>query len=193
MTQTTPSGTTRRERRAAEQKSARRKKIAIVAAAVLLIGAGAALAYFLGRDDGGDSAPSTSTSHSTRSTTTSLGVPTTTTGGAGSTTTTSGPGSTTTLPPPDPADPQAYADTLFQAWASGNRAQAAPVAGAAAIDTLFANPASEASEYTFSSCVPDTGTLYCSWTRPGGQLVMLVNDGTGGTTVQVLEVQIGPG
>lgn len=156
----------------------------MIAGAVFIIGAGAAIAYLLNRDDGSDA--------STPRTSTTPGVATSTTGGLFTTTTSPG-GPTTTLAPPDPADPQAFAGTLFQAWADGNRSQAAAVANAAAIDALFATPSSEASAYTFRSCEPTEGTLFCSWTRPGGQLVMLVNDGTGGTTVAVFDVQIGAG
>lgn len=156
--------------------------------AVVLLGAGGAIAYFVSRDNGGES----STPKGSTTTTDSPGVATSTTGGLFTTTTTSG-GSTTTLAPPDPADPEAFAETLFQAWATDNRTQAATVATASAVNSLFATPSSEASAYTFRSCEVAEGTLFCSWTRPGGQLVMLVNDDTGGTTVAVFDVQIGAG
>jgi hypothetical protein len=177
-------GPTRRERRTGSAGSARgRGRIwAIVIGVVVLVAAAAVIAYLVGREHGKDSVTTTTTSSS--STTTSSSTSTT-----ASTTTTS----STLVPPPPSGDPQAYAETLFQAWANNDRTAAASVANQAAIDALFATPSTEAAAYTFSSCEPGAGNLYCSWTRPGGQLLITVNDGTGGTPVQVVEVTIGPG
>ncbi|MGZ8766262.1 MAG: hypothetical protein ACXW2C_11290 [Acidimicrobiia bacterium] len=177
-----PSGPTRRERREQQEKAGgRRRTLVIVVVVLVLIAAAAAGWWFFVRDD--DSSSPTSTSSSS----TSLSSSSSTT----SSTSSSSTSSTTT--PTTPADPQAYAETLFSAWAADDRATAATVADQAAIDSLFATPSSEAAAYTFSGCEGAAGSIFCTWTRAGAQLARTVRDAAGGLPVRVVEVTIGPG
>lgn len=156
--------------------------VGIVVAVIAVLGAGW---YFLVRDD--SDSPTTSSTSSSRSSTTS-----TTAAGDSTTSSTAAGGSSTSSTVPD-ADPQSYAVALFNAWAAGDQASAASVADQTAIDSLFASPSSEASAYSFSGCQGAAGSIYCTWTRPGGQIAMQVRDATGGLPVQVIGVTIGPG
>jgi cytoskeletal protein RodZ len=156
--------------------------VVLIVVVVALIAAAAAGWWFFLRDD--HSSSSTSTSSSTIRSSSSSSAST-------SSTASSSTSSTTT--PTTAADPQAYAETLFSAWAAGDRTAAATVADQTAIDSLFAAPSSEAAAYTFSSCEGAAGSIFCTWTRAGAQLAMTVRDATGGLPVQVVEVTIGPG
>ena len=181
-----PTGPTRRERRRQQDRAgARRRTVIVVVVALVVIAAAVAAWWFLVRDDGSGSSTPTSTTSSSSSSTSSSSSSTTTSSSSTSTSSTSTPAT--------PADPQAYAQTLFGAWAAGDRAAAAPVADQAAIDSLFATPGSEAAAYTFSGCQGAAGSIFCTWTRAGAQLAMTVRDATGGLPVQVVEVTIGPG
>jgi flagellar basal body-associated protein FliL len=188
MTAPGSSGTpTRRERREQQDKAgARRRTVVIIVVVVAVIAAAVAGWYFFIRsDDSSSSTSSSSTSSSTASSSTSSSTSSTTTTSSAST-------SSTSVPTP-PADPQAYAQTLFTAWSNNDRTAAATVANQTAIDSLFATPSSDAPSWAFSGCQGAAGSIFCTWTRAGGQLAMTVRDATGGLPVQVVDVTIGPG
>lgn len=97
---------------------------------------------------------------------------------------------TTTTPA---ASPEAFAKTLYEAWKNGDRAAAAKVAQPAAVDTLFARPWRAADGWAFSECNGAAGSVICTWKQPGGQqLLMRVQNVTGGLPVTVLEVRFQP-
>jgi len=157
--------------------------VIIVLVVLIVIAALAAGWYFFVRDDNSGSSASSTTSSSSTSTSASSTTSTTTTSSSTSSTTT----------PTTPADPQAYAQTLFTAWSNNDRAAAATVANQTAIDSLFATPGSDAPSWAFSGCQGAAGSIFCTWTRAGAQLAMTVRDATGGLPVQVVDVTIGPG
>ncbi|MET0920224.1 MAG: hypothetical protein ABWY77_03365 [Acidimicrobiia bacterium] len=98
--------------------------------------------------------------------------------------------STTSALPPLTDNAQTYAEYLFAAWKLGDRTAAARVANADAVDQMFTQAYSPSVTWTFSSCGPAAGTLYCSWTgSPGGAtLTIAVRTTTGGLSTQVVGV-----
>jgi hypothetical protein len=141
------------------------------------------------QDDDSDSASTTTTTTTTTAApTTTTAVPTTTT--AAPTTTTVAP-PTPTLPyPPITADPQSYAEYLFVAWQNANKTDAANVASADAVNQIFTQPYSGASQWTFQLCDPAAGSLYCTWNGANNtKLVMTVRTLTGGLPILVVMVQ----
>ena len=131
------------------------------------------------RDDDSNEAATTTTTTSTTTTSTTT------------TTTTTAPVTTTTVPlPVITDDPQTYADYLFAAWQNNNRTDAANVASADAVDKIFAQPYPAQGPYTFASCGPAAGSLYCTWNgQNGATLQMQVRTLTGGLPIQVTNVQ----
>jgi cytoskeletal protein RodZ len=116
---------------------------------------------------------------------------TTTTSSTTTTTTTTAPVTTTTVPLPEITDdPQTYAEYLFAAWQNDNRTDAAKVASADAVNELFARPYPAEGPYTFASCGPAAGSLYCTWNgQNGATLQMQVRTLTGGLPIQVTNVE----
>jgi hypothetical protein len=133
------------------------------------------------RDDDSDEAATTTTTSSTSTSTT-----TTTT-----TTTTTAPPTTTTVPlPVITDDPQTYAEYLFAAWQNNDKAAAANVAATDAVNQIFAQPYPAKGPYTFASCGPAAGSLYCTWNgQNGASIQMTVRTLTGGLPIQVEMVQ----
>jgi len=85
------------------------------------------------------------------------------------------------------------AKAFFAAWAAGDRAAAAKVGQADAVDVLFARRWQAADGWTFSECSGAAGSLICTWRRPSGQeLLLRVQAGTGGVAVSVAEVRFQP-
>jgi hypothetical protein len=142
-------------------------------------------------DDDSDSAASPTTT--TRTTTTTSTAPTTTTAPVTTTlapTTTVAPPPTTIPLPPVTDDPQSYAEYLFVAWQDANKTAAANVASADAVNQIFAQPYSAASQWVFQMCDPAAGSLYCTWNGVNNtQLLMTVRTLTGGLPIQVVMVQ----
>ena len=142
------------------------------------------------RDDNSGSASDTTTTVAT-----TAPHPTTTT--APATTTTVAPTTTTVAPPPTTVpyppitdNPQSYAEYLFVAWQNANKTDAANVASADAVNQIFAQPYSAASQWAFQTCDPAAGSLYCTWTGVNNtKLVMTVRTLTGGLPIQVEMVQ----
>jgi hypothetical protein len=128
--------------------------------------------------------------------------------------TTTVPAPTTSLPPTKPSSttvapsttaaarptttvaassPEGFARTLFDAWKNGDRAAAAKVAQPAAVDAIFARTWRAADGWAFSECNGAAGSVICTWKQPGGQqLLMRVQNVTGGQPVTVLEVRFQP-
>lgn len=152
--------------------------VAIVVIAAVVIG------VVVSRDDSSDSASTTTTS----STVTTSASTTSTTGAT--TSTTKPATSTTSALPPLTDNAQTYAEYLFAAWKLGDRTAAARVANADAVDQMFTQAYSPSVTWTFSSCGPAAGTLYCNWTgSPGGAtLTIAVRTTTGGLSTQVVGV-----
>jgi hypothetical protein len=139
----------------------------------------AALVIVLVTDDSSDSTPAAED-------TTTTATPASTTAPAA--TTTGAPVTPTTAPlPPLENDPQRYATYLFAAWQNGDQTAAAKVASPDAVQQLFAEPYQAG--WTFGTCNPATGSVYCTWSMGGTRLTMTVRNLTGGLPIQVLEVE----
>jgi hypothetical protein len=134
-----------------------------------------------------------SDSDESAATTTTTTVASTTTGATPNTTTAPATtrASSTTLPiPPVTDDPQSYAQFLFTAWKNGNQAAAAQVASPQAVSQMFAQPYQPGATWTFDSCGPAAGSLYCTWDGPNSASIQItVRTLTGGLPVLVVAVQ----
>ena len=134
------------------------------------------------RDDSDEAATTTTTTTST--TTTSTTTSTTTT------TTTVPPTTTTVALPVITDDPQTYAEYLFAAWQNNDKTAAANVASTDAVNQMFAQAYPAKGPYTFASCGPAAGSLYCTWNgQNGASIQMQVRTLTGGLPIQVQMVQ----
>ena len=92
--------------------------------------------------------------------------------------------------PPITDDPQSYAEHLFAAWQNDDHTAAANVASTDAVNELFARPYPAQGPYTFASCGPAAGSLYCTWNgQNGATLQMQVRTLTGGLPIQVTNVE----
>jgi hypothetical protein len=99
------------------------------------------------------------------------------------------PPATTASLPPLANDPQSYAKYLFAAWQNNDRQAAAQVASQDAISQMFAQAYSAQNSYTFGTCDPAAGSVYCTWTAPSvAKITMTVRNLTGGLPIQVLSV-----
>lgn len=84
------------------------------------------------------------------------------------------------------SSPEAQARTLFDAWATGDRAAAARVAQAEAVTALFARQWQAADGWAFAECSGAAGSVICTWRRPGGQqLLFRIQTVTGGSVSEV--------
>ena len=136
------------------------------------------------RDDGDNSATTTT---SIAPTTTSAPASTTSTP---ATTVAPGPTTTTVALPPLTDDPQTYAQYLFATWQRGDQTDAAKVASADAVTQMFAQAYPAQGPYTFSQCGPAAGSLYCTWNGQNGATILIqVRTLTGGLPIQVEMVQ----
>jgi hypothetical protein len=130
------------------------------------------------RDDSSNDASDTTTTTAAPSTTTVTTVAPTT-----------APPATTVSLPPLGTDTQSYAKYLFAAWQQNNRQAAAQAASADAVQQMFSQAYSPQSPYTFGSCDPAAGSVYCTWTATGGaKITMTVRNLTGGLPIQVVAV-----
>lgn len=164
------------------KKSGARKAWFWVLGAVILALVIALVVVLLTRDDDDDK-PTTTTTTTAPATTTTTAAPTTTS--------TTVPATTTTVVlPVITDDPQTYAEYLFAAWKLGDRTAAAKVGSADAVDQMFAQVYSPSVTWTFASCGPAAGTLYCNWTASpsGATLTIAVRTTTGGLSTQVVGV-----
>ncbi len=163
--------------RNASDQNARRNwmVIGLAVAVVVLVG----VVVFLIVDDSSD--------NSATSTTTTTTVPTTTV-----------PPSTTTVPTSSttvarPTTPEGYAQTLFTAWQTNNRALAAEVAAPAAVTQIFAHTFPQSTgginPFTYQGCQGAAGSIICTWQGNGEVVVVNVRNLTGGLPIQVEYVQ----
>jgi Putative peptidoglycan binding domain len=70
-------------------------------------------------------------------------------------------------------DPQSAAKAVFNAWASGNRAEAAKNATPAAVDALFAETFSPADGWSPEGCQGALGHTICSWKASSGRVLRI--------------------
>jgi hypothetical protein len=87
---------------------------------------------------------------------------------------------------PSGPPPGVVAKRLFKAWQSGNRADAAKSANAAAVTQMFAIKSSDGTGLSFGGCTKSGSAPFpksCVWTRAGGQLTMTVARANGTKTV----------
>lgn len=73
-----------------------------------------------------------------------------------------------------------------------DRATAMGLAEPDAVSTLFARTWKASDNWMFASCEGAAGSTYCSWTRPGEQLVVRVRNDLAGPPVRVLEAAFKP-
>jgi hypothetical protein len=138
------------------------------------------------RDDDDDTPPATTTS-TTHAATTTTTTPATTSTTAPATT------STTVALPVITDDPQTYAQYLFATWQNDNRTAAANVASPDAVTQMFSQAYPAKGPYTFASCGPAAGSLYCTWNgQNGASMQMQVRTLTGGLPIQVQAVTFMP-
>jgi hypothetical protein len=133
-----------------------------------------AVVVFLILDDSGNDS-------TTPATTTTTLPPTTTTPATSTPTTTA----------PLPTTPDGFAQTLFTAWQTANRALAAQVASPPAVTQMFSQtyPAGPTNPYTYQGCQGAAGSVVCTWQGNGQVIVMTVRNLTGGLPIQVEAVQ----
>ncbi|HZP31576.1 MAG TPA: hypothetical protein VFC99_21665 [Acidimicrobiia bacterium] len=115
------------------------------------------------------------------------------------TTTTTVPSTTTTPPNTTPATtggalpttPEGYAQTLFAAWQTNNRALAAQVASPTAVNQMFSQtyPSGDTNPYTYQGCQGAAGSVICTWQGNGQVIVVTVRNLTGGLPIQVESVE----
>ncbi len=134
------------------------------------------------RDDDSNNAADTTTTIVTTSTV----APTTTS----PPTTTTKPATPTTIPyPPISNDTESYAKYLFVAWQNNSQQAAAQVASQDAITQMFSQAYSAQNPYTFGTCDPAAGSVFCTWTaQNGAKITMTVRNLTGGLPIQVVAV-----
>jgi hypothetical protein len=128
-----------------------------------------------------------STNDASDTTTTTSAAPITTTATTAAPTT--APPATTVSLPPLGNDTQSYAKYLFAAWQQNNQQAAGQAASADAVQQMFSQAYSPQSPYTFGSCDPAAGSVYCTWTAgSGAKITMTVRNLTGGLPIQVVAV-----
>jgi hypothetical protein len=94
---------------------------------------------------------------------------------------------------PEGAPPPKVAKNLYAAWQDGDRAAAAKVADSGTVTAIFAIDKSEGTDLQFAGCEKTGGTPLpkeCSFTRPGGELVVTVSAVDGKRTATA--VKLGP-
>jgi hypothetical protein len=106
-------------------------------------------------------------------------------------------GTPTTTTVTGPTTPEDFAKALYADWQQADRAAAASVASAEAVDQLFQfayQPLQTANgptdPYTFQGCEGAAGSEICTWSgQDNAQIVMTVRNTTGGLPVLVVQVQ----
>jgi hypothetical protein len=82
---------------------------------------------------------------------------------------------------------------LYKAWQKGNQAAAAKDASPTAVTAIFKVTPADASNLQFDGCSATGSNPFpkeCTWSRPGGQLVMTVTKQGG--KAKVTKVEYGP-
>ena len=111
---------------------------------------------------------------------------TTSSSSSSSSTTTVVPATTVTSRPAttSPAmSPEASAKALYDAWARGDRAAAETLAQPEAVATLFTRRWQASDGWAFAECSGAAGSTICTWQRPGGQVMLRVQNATTGRAV----------
>jgi len=74
---------------------------------------------------------------------------------------------------------QAASQQVFQAWTRNDRAAAGEEATPQAVNELFARTWHAADGWSFGQCQGAAGSFFCTWHRPGEELILGGNDNTG--------------
>ena len=164
----------RRPGRAASDQQSRTKWLVIGLAVVVLVLVGVVV-FLIVDDSGSDSA--------TPATTTTT-VPVTTTTAPATT-------STPTTTAPLPTTPEGYAQTLFTAWQTNNKALAVPggVGDGREPDLRPDLPDRRTNPYVNQGCQGAAGSIICTWQGNGQVIVVTVRNLTGGLPIQVENVE----
>jgi hypothetical protein len=156
-----------------------RRWIYVLGGLVVVLAIALVIALVARDDNSSGSASSTSTSESTTLAPTITVAPTTT----------KPPTSTTAALPVITNDPQSYAKFLFAAWQNGDQQAATMVASSDAVSQMFSQAYQPSNPYTFGSCDPAAGSVYCTWTSASGpKITMTVRNITGGLPILVVGV-----
>ena len=83
----------------------------------------------------------------------------------------------------DVTDPQAVANALWDSWAARDRAVSEGLAGADAVDALYARQFNPADEWTTPTQCAGTGPVICIWTSPAQELRVQLDQGPSGWKV----------
>ena len=78
---------------------------------------------------------------------------------------------------------------LYEAWTRGDRAAAEKVAQPDAVATLFARRWQAGDGWAFAECSGAAGSTICSWQRPGGEMLLRVQNVTSGRPVAEVRFQ----
>lgn len=153
-----------------------RKRWPLIGLAVVVLVLVAVVVFLIVDDSSSDNATPVTTTSTVPTTTT---VPTSTTA------------STPTTTAPLPTTPEGYAQTLFTAWQTNNRALAGEVASATAVNQIFAQtfPTGPTNPYVYQGCQGAAGSIICTWQGNGQVIVVTVRNLTGGLPIQVEMVQ----
>jgi hypothetical protein len=91
------------------------------------------------------------------------------------------------------ASPEGHATALYEAWTRADRAAAERVAQPEAVTALFTRRWQAGDGWAFAECSGAAGSVICTWQRPSGQQLLLrVQNRTGGLPVTVAEVRFQP-
>jgi hypothetical protein len=83
----------------------------------------------------------------------------------------------------DVSDPQAVANALWDSWAARDRAASEGLAGADAVDALYARQYNPADEWTTPTQCAGTGPVICIWTSPTQELRVQLDQSPAGWKV----------
>jgi hypothetical protein len=84
------------------------------------------------------------------------------------------------------------AQAVYDAWTRSDSAAARKNATPSAVATLFARAWSATDSWTFDGCSGAMGHIGCTWSRPGGQLIMMSNNNAGAPFFYVDSVEFMP-
>lgn len=87
---------------------------------------------------------------------------------------------------------QAASDAVFTAWTHDDRATALKNATPQAVNELFARTWQASDGWSFAGCGLAAGSFFCTWNRPGQQLVLEGNDNTGAPFYYVVNATFEP-
>jgi peptidoglycan hydrolase-like protein with peptidoglycan-binding domain len=82
--------------------------------------------------------------------------------------------------------------SVFEAWTTNDQVAAGYNATPNALSTLFARPWNAADGWAFDACGGAAGSIYCTWNRPDGSLILGGPDPGGGLYVYVNSAKFQP-